>query len=59
MYMVKNRVQFVHQIHIYKQRKKKEKFTLGMIAVKRKRRENERQESCKIVTSVFLLQLLV
>jgi hypothetical protein len=38
---------------------RKKKFKLGMIAVKRKRRKNGRQESCKIVTSVFSLQLLV
>jgi len=30
-----------------------------MIAIKRKGHENWRQESCKIVTSVFLFQLLV
>jgi len=59
MYMVTNRVQFAHQIHIYKQRKRKDKFKLGMIAVKGKGRENGRQESCKIVTSLFSLQLLV
>jgi hypothetical protein len=54
------RLQFVHQIHIYKQRKRKDTFKLGMIAVKRKGRENWRQESCKIVTSVFSsFQLLV
>ena len=39
--------------------KKKDKFQLGMIAVKRKGRENRRQDSCKIVTCVFSLQLLV
>jgi hypothetical protein len=58
-YMVTNRVQFVDQIHIYKQRKRKDKFKLGMITIKRKWCENGRQESCKIVTSVFSLQLLV
>ena len=59
MYIFTDRVQFVHQIDIYKQRKRKDKFKLGMIAVKRKERENGRQESCEIVTSLFSLQLLV
>ena len=53
MYMVTSRVQFVHHIYVYKHRKRKDKFKLGMITVKRKGRENGRQESCKIVTSVF------
>jgi hypothetical protein len=59
MCMVTNRVQFVHQIHIYKQRKREDKFKLGIIAVKGKGRENGKQENCKIVSSLFSLQLLV
>jgi len=59
MYMVRNKVQFVHQIHIYKQRKRKDKFKLGMIAVKGKGRESGKKGSCKVDTSLFSLQLLV